>query len=274
MATGLRDWIEIFRSGDYGEKGRYTPADLDVLVNNYNPAQHEAPLVIGHPQDDAPAYGWVESLKRAGDTLLAKFKQVTPEFVKAFGEGRFKKRSVAFYRGADGRPLSLRHVGFLGAAIPSVKGLADVTFSEGKFDTIECAGSAINFTEGRGTKASPESIERARAAEIRAAEKNISFCEALGQVIEEAHAGHFTETPSIKVDTKSVDIATTAAATARSEDISFGEALQRAHPVKFTETNVIKVNADSAEVAREAEALSRERGISFGEALSLVYEGG
>ena len=45
--------------------------------------------------------------------------------------------------------------------------------------------------------------------------------------------------PSIKVDTKSVDIATTAAATARSEDISFGEALQRAHPVKFTETNVI-----------------------------------
>jgi hypothetical protein len=53
--------------------------------------------------------------------------------------GRFKKRSVAFKQNEDGSlkmPLELRHIGFLGAALPAVKGLRDVKFSNDRYSEI------------------------------------------------------------------------------------------------------------------------------------------
>lgn len=130
-------WIEIFRTGDYGDKGVFTERDLDQIAKSYDPSFHEAPVVIGHPEQDAPAYGWIEQLKREGNTLLAKPKQVEPNFERMVEQGQFKKRSASFYRTDKG--LSLRHVGFLGAMPPVVKGLADARFSEGEYQTIEFA---------------------------------------------------------------------------------------------------------------------------------------
>ncbi|MFZ5998059.1 MAG: hypothetical protein ACOYW7_11325, partial [Nitrospirota bacterium] len=86
-----------------------------------------APIVIGHPKDNAPAYGWVEALKREGETLYMKMKDVVPQFADMLKEKLFKKRSISLY--ADG---TLRHVGWLGAMPPAVKGLADAAFSEGE----------------------------------------------------------------------------------------------------------------------------------------------
>lgn len=128
--------IEIFRAGDYGDKGKYTASDLAAMAAAYDPKKHEAPLVIGHPKLDAPAFGWVKSLKADGETLLANFHQVNPAFESAVKAGSFKKRSVAVARDSEGN-LQLRHVGFLGATPPEVKGLADVKFSSEKFEEIE-----------------------------------------------------------------------------------------------------------------------------------------
>jgi hypothetical protein len=89
-------WVDIFRAGNYGDKGTYTPADLDVCVANYDAASHEAPVVIGHPEHDAPAFGWVAAVRRVGDVLQAKLRQIAPEFERMLREGRFKKRSVSF----------------------------------------------------------------------------------------------------------------------------------------------------------------------------------
>jgi hypothetical protein len=128
-------WCEIFRAGRHTDKaGRtreWTPADLDRIVTGYKPDVHEAPVCIDHnesagPIPGGPAYGWVEALRRDGDTLLAKFKQPAPEFADAVNAGRFKKRSIGLY--PDG---TLRHVAFLGAQPPAVKGLRDFTFSDG-----------------------------------------------------------------------------------------------------------------------------------------------
>ena len=80
-----------------------------------------------------------QKLERVGDRLLAKFAQVDPAFERMVGEGKFKKRSASFYRRPDG--LSLRHVGFLGAQPPDVKGLADVKFEDG------AAASIVAFEE-------------------------------------------------------------------------------------------------------------------------------
>jgi len=131
-------WIEVFRAGDYGQKGKFTTADLDRMIANYDPAKHEAPVTMGHPEHDAPAYGWTESLKREGNVLFAKLKQVPESFEQLVSAGRFKKRSIGLYQSGNG-PM-LRHIGFLGAMPPEVKGLADVKFGQEKFE-------AIDFTE-------------------------------------------------------------------------------------------------------------------------------
>src|SRR6266702_1623939 len=130
-----QQWIDLFRAGNYGEKGSYDAASLDEIIRNYDPSFHEAPAVIGHPASDKPAYGWVESLRRMGDTLQGKLKQIEPQFAKLVEAGRFKKRSVALYKTAKG--LSLRHVGFLGAQPPEVKGLADAVFHDETNEVIE-----------------------------------------------------------------------------------------------------------------------------------------
>lgn len=125
------DWVEVFKTGEHtdsaGRTRKWTGADLDKVVTGYDSIKHEAPVVIGHPKDNAPAYGWVEGVKRVGNVLLAKFKQLEPAFKEMVSAGRFKKRSVSFY--PDG---TLRHVGFLGAMPPAIKGLKDVAFQEGE----------------------------------------------------------------------------------------------------------------------------------------------
>jgi len=134
---GFDDWIPIFRGGKQTDsQGREHDGDalIDVAVAKFNAAAHEPPVCIGHPADNAPAFGWVEGLKKQGGLLLAKFKQVQPEFAGMVKQGLFKKRSAAFY--PDGR---LRHVAFLGAAPPAVKGLPDMAFSEVAGATFEFA---------------------------------------------------------------------------------------------------------------------------------------
>lgn len=134
MSKLANQWVEIFEAGTYGEKGSYSSADLDKIVASYDPKKHEAPVVIGHPKDNAPAFGWVEGLKREGSKLLAKFRDIVPEFEKAVEQGLFKKRSVSLY---GGDAPSLRHVGFLGAMPPHIKGLADIKFEDGDRKEVE-----------------------------------------------------------------------------------------------------------------------------------------
>jgi len=136
---GFNGWVEIFKGGkqtDSAGKEHDGDALIDKAVNSFNAAEHEPPAVIGHPKDNGPAYGWVKGLKavagKGGKVLLAKFDEVVPEFEELVKAGRFKKRSASFY--PDGR---LRHVGFLGAAPPAVKGLADLKFEEGDAVSFE-----------------------------------------------------------------------------------------------------------------------------------------
>ena len=121
--------IAIFRTGQHtdshGNVLDATPDYLRAIAASYQPTLHEAPAVIGHPADNAPAYAWVQSLN---------FSQVDEGFASLLQAGRFKKRSASFYppghpsNPTPGRPY-LRHVGFLGAQPPAVKGLAD--FADG-----------------------------------------------------------------------------------------------------------------------------------------------
>ena len=140
--------FQIFRSGTHvassGASVTLSEADLAASAAAYDPALHEAPIVIGHPKDDAPAYGWVASLVADGENLMAVPNQVDAAFSEMVSGGRFKKRSASFYlKGVPGNPnpdvFYLRHCAFLGAAAPAVKGMKPVEFAGGasEFMTVE-----------------------------------------------------------------------------------------------------------------------------------------
>ncbi len=136
-----RLWIEICRAGDYSKagKGVITPDDLHRVVRNYDPSYHEAPVTIGHPVDDKPAYAWIDGLMVDGRNLLARETQVDPKFNEARHAGKFKKRSAAFYCDDRGNITGLRHVAWLGAQPPEIKGLSEVAFDDhgSKFITVD-----------------------------------------------------------------------------------------------------------------------------------------
>ena len=131
----------IFRKGRHtarsGATLDFSESALRDAVAAYDPKVHEAPIVVGHPKDNHPAYGWVGSLAfdEATGEIVAEPAQVDADFAEMVQAGRFKKRSASWYLpDAPGNPkpgtLYLRHVGFLGAQPPAVKGLRDVSFSE------------------------------------------------------------------------------------------------------------------------------------------------
>jgi len=138
--------IEIFKPGRHtaksGHELDFTESRLRESAEAYDPAVHEAPIVVGHPKTDHPAYGWVRGLEFAEGTLIAEPDQVNPDFEEMVKSGHFKKISASFYRPesrANPKPgvYYLRHVGFLGAQPPSVKGLKPVEFSDGGDDVVE-----------------------------------------------------------------------------------------------------------------------------------------
>lgn len=137
--------IHIFRAGSHtamqGQTIAFGEADLAASATAYDPAKHEAPIVVGHPVADAPAFGWVHSLAAEGGDLNAMPRQVDPAFAEAVSAGRYKKVSASFYQpDSPHNPVPgvyyLRHVGFLGAQPPAVKGLAPVQFADDGGDCV------------------------------------------------------------------------------------------------------------------------------------------
>ncbi len=132
LASG--DWTEIFRAGDYGAKGKYTDADLDQMVVNFN-SSDQVPIVVGHPGTDSPAWGWLAAVKRAGSVLLGKVGELHKDFARALSENKFRNRSVRIARTAAGPKLL--HLGFLGATLPQVEGLKQTAQFSGDGDRVD-----------------------------------------------------------------------------------------------------------------------------------------
>ncbi|SXF42695.1 Uncharacterised protein [Klebsiella variicola] len=135
--------LAVFAPGTHtamdGRTITFTPEDCIDLANSYDPSVSEAPFVIGHPSLTAPAYGWAERLEFRDGIVYAAPRQVNPAFAEAFNAGSYKKRSLSIYQpDSPGNPkpghFYARHVGFLGAVPPGVKGLPDAQFAEASGD--------------------------------------------------------------------------------------------------------------------------------------------
>jgi hypothetical protein len=149
--------LNIFRAGRHtamsGATIEFTAADLIAVAAAYDPAKYEAPLVVGHPKLDKPRFGGVGSLTYADGMLSAGTKDVVPEFAEWVNRKLFNQVSASFYtpdspQNPTPGVYSLRHVGFLGAQPPAIKGLNPngISFSEAEVGVIEFAdwGKAQN----------------------------------------------------------------------------------------------------------------------------------
>lgn len=124
--------ISSFKVGTHeamsGESRTYTDAEVQELATDYDGTNAPAPAVVGHPEIDAPAYGWIQSAKKVGDDLLLTVGSMTQQFVDWLDAKHYRKVSIALFRPDDpGNPKPgkwyIRHLGFLGATPPAVSGL-------------------------------------------------------------------------------------------------------------------------------------------------------
>jgi hypothetical protein len=130
-AQSTRGALHLLRAGTFPASPAdltLTAADLDGMARAYDPARYMAPVVIGHPENDHPAHGWVHSLRTDAAGLWADV-EILPELAAKIAAGQYRAVSAALWPpGATGNPSpgswSLRHAGFLGAVPPAVKGLA------------------------------------------------------------------------------------------------------------------------------------------------------
>lgn len=235
--------IEVFAAGVrksmQGDTYTITRADLLKTAAAYNPALHEAPLTIGHPADNSPAYGYAKSFSVSNDDkLLMHAHQVVPEYaLQAIDGGQLKKRSTEFYHPSDpANPVPgvwyPRHVGALGAQPPAVKGLADikpltsstptarfgeaptrkVSFAED--DATAQTTSSTTTTAPRSTM-TPEEIA-AMQAKLAAAEK---------QAAEEKAARERAEAEAKAAKDAQAAVLKAQADTRHAEHVSFAESL-------------------------------------------------
>lgn len=187
--------LHIFKPGEFtamsGERHAFTPAMLRGIAAGYSPALHEAPIVVGHPAADLPAYGWIEKLEyqESDDAsgpagLYALPAQVNADFADMVAAGAFKKISAAFYGPeAPGNPRPgghyLRHVGFLGAQPPAVKGLRSPSFGDAE-DGVLCFSTPTD-SPPQESAVTEEEAARLRAENERLAAQNAALAAAAAQ---------------------------------------------------------------------------------------------
>lgn len=244
-------WIEISRVGKHkdstGVERDLTADFFEKIIGNTKPKN--APITIGHPEMNAPAFGWVTKLRMNGNVLEAQFAETNDDFEQMVERGEFKKRSASFYM----YPPSLKHVGFLGATPPAVKGLRDIQFSDGDSVTVE-----ISFNE-EDKKMEKEDVNKV-ADSLWERIKNSLKGEAASSVVPPPATASFSEENKTDIQ-KMIDEAVAKAKTeAKAEAVAeFSETIKGL-------TDAVNANSASgkrAEIVSFVEGIPAEKGKHF-----------
>jgi hypothetical protein len=125
--------IMVFEADTRASKG-LTAAHVQEAATLYDAEKAPAPLVFGHPTNDSPALGVVESFRCDGPKVFARLKGVAKELVDAVRSRRVLNRSVALWdphHPSNPNPgkFSFRHLGFLGGQAPAIPNMPALKFS-------------------------------------------------------------------------------------------------------------------------------------------------
>jgi len=151
--------LEIFKVGKHtssnGVAKDYSLDDLNSIIQNHT---EPTPIVVGHPKTNSPAFGWIKNLFLKGESLFAEAFDLVPEFLDLVKQKIYKNRSVSLKQNEDGT-LSLNHVGFLGGALPAVKGLQELNLNADESESFEMEFSEIELDEDEEDKESDSKAE-------------------------------------------------------------------------------------------------------------------
>ncbi len=284
--------IHIFRPGRHtamsGRTLQFAEAQLQAIAQGYDPARHEAPLVIGHPQHDLPAYGWVQGLNYSEGSddlpegLWALPAQVNPDFADMVAAGAFKKISAAFYSPeAPNNPTPgnfyLRHVGFLGAQPPAVKGLRSPNFGDDDAGviTVEYGEDAFFDHPEKEPKVTEEEATRLRANnETQAARIAQLEAEAERERAARVHAGHSAFADALVSEgrlvsaAREVIVATLDHLAQQAQPVEFGEGANKSALIDGLKASL----KASPKLVQFGEAATRERALGTEAAASDAQE--
>lgn len=175
--------LEIFRPGTFvsaeGQRITFSDADVAATVAAYDVAKHKAPLVIGHPKMDDPAYGHAVALSLStNNVVLAQPANVDPSFADAVNNKRYDSISASFWAPTNPRnPVPgvwyVRHIGFLGAVPPAVPGLKEPSFANA--DDAEII--TINFADSQEPDMTPEEKAALETQKKQLADDQASFAD-------------------------------------------------------------------------------------------------
>lgn len=122
-------WFTVFMDGKHKNKGakkEWTKEDVERIyeVNK----DREIPLVVSHPSDNLPIFGYVRGLRKKeenGRTILeARLKKISDWFFNTLKKANFDKVSIAL----ENDLATIRHIGFV--ENPAVEGMPAVEFSD------------------------------------------------------------------------------------------------------------------------------------------------
>ncbi len=132
--------VEILRTGKWNGRD-YTTADLDAIAESHEALKSSGFLVprvtIDHDEratrsqgDGGPALGFVDTVERIGDRLIASLIKVPAMLASAIQRENYQPRSVEIWwdveLGGTEFPAVLSVLSFLGADLPAVDGLAAI----------------------------------------------------------------------------------------------------------------------------------------------------
>lgn len=196
--TSEHKLFQIFRAGVHtamrGQRLEFSEHDLELTASTYAATKKDAPLVLGHPENDNPSYGRVVGLFAKAGVLFAQ-AEVDPALAGMVRQGSYRYVSASFFQPqSPNNPMpgvyTLKHVGFLGATPPSVKGLTPPEFGDGYGALCFAEGCELQQNTTNSFQAGTAApVDQKRLAVHNLAQEYQQVCPALSYSEAIAHAG-------------------------------------------------------------------------------------
>ncbi len=170
--------VELLAVGTWDGQGcpkggcEFTRQHIDQAVKAGKELQgaFDAPVKLGHDDDQKllqtdgyPAAGWVKNLRRVGEKLVGDLMKVPEKVAELIDAGAYRKRSVELKEDyeVDGTtyPLVLTGLALLGADLPAVEGLSDITkLYQSLALTLDDDAHVVMFEEDDGEPADVDTL--------------------------------------------------------------------------------------------------------------------
>lgn len=269
---------EVFAVGTWNGY-EFKEADLEKMVESFKALNGggflEVPLKFGHNDeqpmtDGTPALGWVTDLYLKKDDkgrskLMAKLDNVPEVVHSAVKAGRYRKVSIELefdvkHKGTQ-YPYVMTGIALLGADLPAVNTLADLTAYMGRGDSLVASRSAsFSAVSGKLETKEPKmaEIDDKELEQLRAQAAKAETLEAEKAEFERKQAAQAVET-SRKAVNDQLDAAVKDMRITPAQRVGFAKALR-----VDDDGAVVGITAETVEAMLPEKAADPDKGSAFG----------